>query len=103
MLAGGKSNSQVLASLEAAATEVIDMVNPNVPVDGDVVTTYWDQEFKFDGSDGLGAEVLSGRTIIGIDGLVDPPGTGMSTAKYVHHFTLSGVSGNPTARAAAEG
>ena len=43
----------------------------------------------FDGNDGLGAEALAGRTVIGLVGVVDGP-----NAKYVHHFVLSGLSGD---------
>lgn len=70
-LAGGDSIPEVLQALEAAAADVVDMRNPDYEVGSDTVTVYWDQEFKFDGSDGLGADAMAGRTVIGLTGIVE--------------------------------
>lgn len=62
----------------------MELLNPNYKLNNVDRTIYWDQEFLFDGSDGLGAEALKGKTVIGLWGVVE--------TNYVHHFTMYGFS-----------
>ena len=96
-LSGGGDEAGVIAGLKAAAAcadvsdeacdNVVDLFNPDFKVDASERTVYHNQVFKFDGSDGNGAQAMAGRTVIGLRGVVIG-----ANKKYVHHFTLSGVN-----------
>jgi hypothetical protein len=82
-LIGGQSKGDVMADLETAADESIDLRNPDFALDpSEGRTIYHEEYYSFDGT----GAALKDRLVIGL--------AGVHTTKYVHHFTMYGNMSN---------